>query len=51
MSTLQVVQSLIVKIIQHPSSQVVFKHLVRVATAELVRHVQRKTRTSRSSAF
>lgn len=44
MNAIGVVFRLMSQVITHPATQQVLNHALRVATAELVRHIQRKTR-------
>jgi hypothetical protein len=44
MSALGVVLRILGQVIKHPSTQKLANHAIRLATAELVRHIQKKTR-------
>lgn len=44
MSAMQTAFRLMGQLLRHPATQKIAKHALRVATAEVVRHIQRKTR-------
>lgn len=50
MSAVSIVRRVLEIIIRHPGTHAVAKHLIRVATAELVRHVRHRTSSHRSGS-
>ncbi len=44
MSALQTAFRILTRVMQHPNTKRLANHILRLATAELVRHIQNKTR-------